>query len=112
MPRGLAYTGYILALIGGILLIIAGGLSFLGLLASLPFQGSINTLIGSGQGALRDLLTLMIGIVAVIGSRYVGTLGWSIALIVLGAIGGGIGGLLVLVGGVLGLVQRYSRPRS
>ncbi len=86
-------------------MIIFGGLAFLGLLSSFPLSSPLPAL-----GPLsRDVFTVIVGIIAVIGSRYVRILGWSIALIVLGYIGGGLGGLLVLIGGILGLVSYFIR---
>jgi hypothetical protein len=105
MPKGLAFTGYILALIGGIILIISGGIDMLGTIIGLPRFTALE-----GIGAFgRGFLTLILGIVSTIGARYCDLLGWSIALIIIGLIAGGIGGVLVLVGGILGLVYRLSK---
>ncbi len=105
MPKGLAFTGYILALIGGIILIVSGGLGMLGVIIGLPRLSPID-----GIGAFgRDFLTLVLGVVAAIGARYCDLLGWGIALIIIGIIASGIGGVLVLVGGILGLVYKLSR---
>ena len=107
MPKGLAYTGYILALIGGIILIITGALGFLGVAF---------TIIGTGLERLgtlgRDVFTIILGILAIVGARYTDTLGWSIGLMIIGLVASGLGGVLVLVGGILGLVYRLSKgPR-
>jgi len=107
MPKGLAFTGYILALIGGIILIISGGIDMLGTIIGLPRFTALESIGAFGRG----FLTLILGIVATIGARYCYLLGWSIALIIIGLIAGGIGGVLVLVGGILGLVHRFSRGR-
>ncbi len=55
-----------------------------------------------------DILTLILGVVAIIGAKRVTELLWAIILIIIGLIGGGIGGILVLIGGILGLVSRYA----
>lgn len=105
MPKGLAFTGYILAMIGGIILIIFGGIDMLGAIIGLPRFTALE-----GIGAFgRGFLTLILGVVATIGARYCDLLGWGIALIIIGLIAGGIGGVLVLVGGILGLVYRLSK---
>lgn len=96
----LTYAGYILALIGGILIVISGLLRVLGS----PFL-AISALAAIGTFAY-GLVELLIGIVCVAGSKYVGNLGWAIVLIILGIIAGGIGGILVIIGALLGLVSR------
>ncbi len=95
----LAYAGYIVALIGGALLILFG---FLGLvnIVLVPFS----PLFYLGR-ATHGLLILIIGIIGVIGARHVGRLGWAIALLILGIIAGGIGGTLLFIGGLLGLLS-------
>ncbi len=88
-------------------MVVFGGLSFLGLAISLPFRYPL----GSLSGLVRDLITVILGVVAIIGSRQADKLGWAIVLIIVGILGGGIGGLLVLVGGILGLIA-YSYRHS
>lgn len=58
----------------------------------------------AGFGAI---LGIVLGLVAIFGSKHVTELLWAIILIVVGLVGGGIGGLLVLVGGILGLLSKY-----
>jgi len=55
--------------------------------------------------AAHGLVTLVIGVVCVLGSRYVGTLLWAIILLVLGIVATGIGGRLVILGALLGLAS-------
>ena len=95
----LAYAGYILVLLGGILLIIFG---FLGLLGTILITFSPLYYIGV---SVQGLVTLIIGIICVVGSKYVGTLVWAIVLLVLGIVATGIGGTLVILGALLGLVS-------
>jgi hypothetical protein len=97
----LAYLAYILAIIGGILMIIFSILGMLSYAISIPFQSPIGGLFGSG------IITLILGIVAVIGSKRASQLLWAIILIIVGFLGGGIGGLLVLIGGILGLLSHF-----
>ena len=106
MPRGLAYTGYILVLVGGVLMVVEGALGFLGIVTTAIFNTRV---IDLGLG--RDLFTLILGIVALFGSRYVRVFGWAIGLMIVGLVGGGLGGVLVLVGGILGLVSQQTRRR-
>jgi hypothetical protein len=97
----LAYAGYILALIGGIIIVIFSLLSILGS----PFLAAYS--VTAGFGALASgIVSLILGVICIIGSKYVGTLVWAIVLIVLGILAGGIGGVLVVIGALLGLISR------
>lgn len=66
-----------------------------------PFSAPLGGYFGEG------IITLIFGIVAVVGSRRVTDFIWAIILLVIGFLAGGIGGLLVLIGGLLGLLSRY-----
>jgi hypothetical protein len=72
----------------------------LAILADSTFTGDI--LYGS-------IVTLIMGVIAIIGARSASTLVWVIVLIVVGLIGGGIGGLLVFLGGIFGLITALSK---
>ena len=89
---------YYLALIGGILLVIFGLLSLIGY--ALVYFGPF---ISFGL-AYFGIVTIICGIIAIIGAKSVTTIVWAIVLIVVGIIGGGLGGLLVVLGGLLGLI--------
>ena len=54
---------------------------------------------------LGGIVTIVCGIIAIIGARSAGTLVWAIILIIVGIVGGGLGGLLVVLGGIIGLVS-------
>ena len=82
---------YYLVLIGGILMVLFG---LLGLLADF---GNFIFHWGFSYGGI---VTLVMGVIAIIGAKSVNTLVWAIILIVVGAIGGGLGGLLVILGGI------------
>ena len=97
----LAYLAYIFAVIGGILMVIFSLLSLLNYAISIPFQSPIGGYFGSG------IITLILGIVAVILSKRASELLWAIVLIIVGFIGGGIGGTLVIIGGILGLLSHF-----
>jgi hypothetical protein len=103
--NSLAYAGYILVLIGGVLLVIFG---LLGLLGTVLIPFSPLYYIGV---AAHGLITLIIGIIAIIGSRYVGTLLWAIILLFLGIVATGIGGTLIFVGALLGLVSTLIKTK-
>ena len=95
----LSYIGYILVLVGGIILVISGLLGLLGTVL-IPFS----PLYYLGVAA-HGLITLIIGIISIIGSKNIARLEWAIIIIVLGIIATGIGGTLVLLGGIIGLVS-------
>jgi hypothetical protein len=100
--RSLQQLAYYLALIGGILLVIFSLLGLIGHPVTMPFQVP---LLGMTFGFA--LLPLILGIIAIVGSKHVTGLLWAIVLIIVGFIAGGIGGILVLLGGLLGLISRY-----
>src|SRR4030065_2749077 len=95
----LSYAGDILVLLGGILLVIFG---LLGLLNTVLIPFSHLYYLGA---SVHGLVTLIIGVICIIGSKYVGTLVWAIILLVLGIVATGIGGTLVILGALLGLVS-------
>jgi hypothetical protein len=97
----LSYFGYILAIIGGILMVIFSLLAMVSYAVALPFQSPIAGFFGAG------IVSLILGIIAVVLSKRVGELIFAIILIVVGFLGGGIGGLLVLIGGILGLIGHF-----
>jgi hypothetical protein len=55
------------------------------------------------------LVGIILGVLAIVGSKYVTQLGWALALILVGFVTGGPGGLLVMLGGLLGLIAKYTR---
>jgi hypothetical protein len=91
---------YYLALIGGILMILFGLIGFFGSFGAYYLHW------GYTYGGI---VTLIMGIIAVIGAKSVNTLIWAIGLIIVGLIGGGLAGFLVLLGGILGLVTALSK---
>jgi hypothetical protein len=106
MPRKktstIAYAGYILALVGGIIVLLFGLLGLLEVGVHI-FRGI--SLLGFLSGTVRSLAQIVIGIVCIIGSRFVSNLVWAIVLLVLGIVAGTIGGTLVVIGTLLGLVS-------
>jgi len=91
---------YYLALIGGILMVLFGLLGFLVNFGRFYFNWGFD---------YGGVVTLIMGIIAIIGARSASTLVWAIVLIVVGLVGGGIGGLLVVLGGIFGLITALSK---
>jgi hypothetical protein len=94
---------YILALVGGILMVILGLLS---LIAS-SFE-HFGPFLHWGF-AYGSIVTIICGVIAIIGAKSATTLVWAIVLIIVGIVGGGLGGILVVLGGLLGLVTVLSK---
>ena len=99
----LGQLAYYLALIGGVILIIQGIVSFVGM-AFMMFMPSV---LGSLGGAFWGIIEIVLGVVAIYGAKRATDLMWDIVLIVVGVLGGGLGGILVLIGGILGLASKY-----
>ena len=91
---------YYLALIGGALMVLFGLVGFF---------GSFGDNILHWGFSYGGIVTLICGVIAIIGARSANTLVWAIVLVVVGAVGGGIGGLLVVLGGVFGLITVLSK---
>ena len=102
---GLAKLAYVLALLGGIIMIIIGILSFLGFGFPGPAFGW-----GYYTFAYGGFVTLICGVIAVIGAKYAATIEWAIILIIVGIIGGTFGGILVLIAGIVGLLIAILNP--
>jgi hypothetical protein len=56
--------------------------------------------------AAHALITLIIGVICVIGSRRVARLKWAVVLIILGIVAGGVGGTVVIVEALPGVLSR------
>ncbi len=96
----LSRIAYYLALIGGVLMIVFGLIGFFASFGAYIFHW------GYSYGGI---VTVIMGIIAVIGAKSANTLVWAIVLIIVGLIGGGLGGLLVLLGGIFGLITALAR---
>jgi hypothetical protein len=57
------------------------------------------------SGTVWALVQMAIGIVCIVGSKFVSNLVWAIILLMLGIVAGTIGGTLVAIGAILGLVS-------
>jgi hypothetical protein len=100
----LGRVAFILALIGGILMVVLRLLGFLGF--------AVASILSFGMPRLfpgYEILGLILGIVAIIVSRRATEPLWAIVLIVIGIVDlQGVGALLVLLGGILGLASKYA----
>lgn len=102
----IAQVAYYLALLGGLLMVILGLLSLLGV--SSAFGGLYFSIIsGFWQGGIVMFIG---GVIAIVGARRASRLFWALILIIVGIIGGGLGGLLVVLGGVIGLIAYTRKP--
>ena len=96
-----ASLGFVLALIGGVTIILLSLAALLNFAVYLPFHSPLVGYFGIGA------ISLVLGVVAVVVSKRANESIWAVALIIVGFLSGGIGGLLALIGGVLGLLSRY-----
>ncbi|HYB84135.1 MAG TPA: hypothetical protein VED86_02305 [archaeon] len=94
-------VGYVLAMLGGILTIVLSLASLLHYPINLPLQVPLTGYFGIG------VISLILGVVAVLGSKRVNQLIWGVILLAVGFLVGGVGGLLAMLGGVAGLLSRY-----
>ncbi|HZY94108.1 MAG TPA: hypothetical protein VFE98_04505 [Candidatus Bathyarchaeia archaeon] len=93
----------ILVLLGGIVPIIVG---IIGVIAS-PIIGFVE---GFSQGLGRfgeGILQIIIGFIALLGHRQLKSLAWTIVILVLGIIAGGLGGVLLIIGALIALVIMF-----
>ena len=88
----------ILVLIGGILLILFGLFTVVGVSFEPRYLGI--SLSGSIFG-------IVVGLIALFGSVRIGEPVWAVILAVLGYFAGGLGGLLVLLGSLIALIIHY-----
>ncbi|MEM3004264.1 MAG: hypothetical protein QXK96_03095 [Candidatus Bathyarchaeia archaeon] len=89
--------------VGAIVMIVLGLLSILGRALSLPFYPAADI-----SAMAYVLVSLIGGVAALILSPKTGILQWTLVLIVIGIVGGGLGGLLVLIGGVAALIAKLT----
>jgi hypothetical protein len=95
---------YIVTLIGGLVMIILGIAGFIGMaFMSMFFMSPLLGFMGIGFGILH----IVLGIIAIIGSKRATQTTWAVILIIVGLIGGGFGGVVVVLGGILGLLSKY-----
>jgi hypothetical protein len=91
-----------LLLAGGVVAIVLGGLSLLGVAA----RGGVDL------GVIRPLIGITVGIVALATMSQLRSEAIDLVLIVLGLISGNAGGFLIAIAGILGLIARYTTLAS
>jgi hypothetical protein len=95
----LGKIAYILVLVGGIVMVISGIASLIGMGVLAP--SALGFVFGG------DILQMILGVAAFFLARRVGQLIWAIVITVIGFIGGGIGGILVALGGIASLIAIF-----
>ena len=94
----------LLFLLGGLVLILGVvlqvGVGLTGLLNFAPRIPSLGSVIGV-------LLALVTGVVALAGIPQVSNPAWSIILLILGFLAGGLGGIIVILGAIIALVAIF-----
>ncbi|MHA1976783.1 MAG: hypothetical protein ACW98F_17620 [Candidatus Hodarchaeales archaeon] len=121
----LKFIGRILGVIGGILMVVLGiiviansildeaiyALDQFGFDLGMNFVG--DTVGGTNGPLVAGALMIILGIVAIYGYQQLGGRGkgdlfvWGIIYVVVGIIGAGLGGLLVLIGGIVLLLDNF-----
>ena len=89
-----------LVLAGGVILVVAGMIEFVGGNVS-PYT---NSPLSGLERAQEGVLAIVAGVLALSGYRQLHMIGWSVLVIVLGIVAGGLGGILILVSGLVSLV--------
>jgi len=101
--NSLGRVAYLLALIGGILMVVLRLLGLAGFAMGMMSFGMPRLFPG------YEILGIILGIVAIIIAKRATQPIWAVVLILIGIIDlQGIGALLVLLGGVLGLISHYA----
>jgi hypothetical protein len=102
--KSLRTLARVLFLLGGLVLILGAvlqvGVGLSGLLDFAPRIPSLGSLVGL-------LLAVIVGILALAGIGQVSNPAWSIVLLILGFLAGGLGGILVMIGAIIALVAVF-----
>jgi hypothetical protein len=102
--RSLQTLARLLFLLGGLVLILGVvlqvGVGLSGLLNFAPRIPSLGSLIGI-------LLALITGVVALAGIGQISNPAWSVILLILGFLAGGLGGIIIILGAIIGLIAVF-----
>jgi hypothetical protein len=94
----------LLLLIGGVVLLLAAVLqisnSLRGVLDLAPRALSLDAL-------TSEIIGILVGVLALVGAGQIKNPAWSIILLVLGFLVGGLGGILVFIGALIALVATF-----
>lgn len=84
---------------GGVILVVAGMIEFAGGNASAYVSSPLSL-----TRAQEGILGIVAGVIALSGYRQLHLTAWSVLMLVLGIVAGGLGGILILVSGLVSLV--------
>ncbi len=101
--KSLIKVAKLFVLTGSLLMIVLALTSVFGRVLSFPLYPAVGIM---AAGYL--IASLFGGIVALALTPKIGSLPWTLVLIAIGIMGGGLGGLLVSIGGVTALVTRFT----
>jgi hypothetical protein len=101
--KSLLKAARIFVIVGALLMIVLGIMSFVGRALSLPFYPPATL-----AAMAYVLISLLAGIAALALSPKTGTFHWTLVLVAIGIVGGGLGGFLVLIGAVTALITRIT----
>ena len=94
-----------LVLVGGIVLLVTGLVELLSGGVSLLAESVLNGVGGIGEGVVK----VVVGLIGLLAYRFLKSLAWTIVVLILGIIAGGLGGVLLLLGAVVALVATFVR---
>ncbi len=109
---GVFALAFALSVVGALTLIIINLLRLLGIAdVIIPFYWLVPSryifpLIAGMSG--DSIINIICGIIALISLRKIRTFTWIIILVAVGVVAGGIGGILILIGGVLALIDNLT----
>ena len=95
----------VLVLVGGIVLLVTGLLQVLSGGVSLLAESLLNGVGGVGEGMVK----VVVGLIGLLAYRFLRSIAWTIVVLVLGIIAGGLGGVLLLLGAIVALVGTFVR---
>ena len=95
----------VLVLVGGIILLVTGLVEVLSGGVSLLAESVLNGVGGVGEGIVK----VVVGLIGLLAYRFLKSLAWTIVVLILGIIAGGLGGVLLLLGAIVALMATFVR---